>query len=435
MAAGTWLTQNKVRPGVYINFESVAKPLGSLGDRGVVTMPLLLSWGPPKQIIKIEAGADTFDVLGYGINDLLLVREALKKAKTLLLYRLNTGTKASATIGTLTATAKYGGIRGNDISITIQVNVDDPAKYDIKTLVDGNEVDAQTVSAISGLQDNDWVVFSGTGSLEAAAGVPLQGGADGTVSNQDYMDYLAAIEVQDFNTMALPSDDASSKSLIAAFIKRVRDEGKKVQAVLANYPTADYEGIISVKNGVMLSDGTVIDATQATAWVAGATAGANVNESLTYQAYDDAIDVDVRYTNTQIIDALTNGELVFVPLNGKAVIEQDINTFTSYTSEKGKQFSKNRVIRLLDGIATDFRRIFETYYIGKINNNDDGRNIFKNECVNYLTMLQNISAIQNFDSQSDITVSQGDEADSVVVDLLIQPVDSIEKIYFTIRIE
>jgi hypothetical protein len=278
-------------------------------------------------------------------------------------------------------------------------------------------------------------VFSGTGSLEAAAGVPLQGGADGTVSNQDYMDYLAAVEVQDFNTMALPSDDASLKSLIVSFIKRVRDEGKKVQAVLANYPTADYEGVISVKNGVLLSDGTVVNATQATAWVAGATAGANVNESLTYQAYDDAIDVDVRYTNTQIIDALTNGEMLFVPSDGKAVIEQDINTFTSYTPEKGKQFSKNRVIRLLDGIATDFRRIFESYYIGKVNNNADGRNIFKNECVNYLATLQNISAIQNFDSQSDITVMQGTDPDSVIVDLFIQPVDSIEKIYFTIRIE
>lgn len=434
MAGGTWLTQNKVRPGVYINFENAVKSPRAIGDRGVVTMPLALSWGPSKQVITVEAGADTFGVLGYGIDDLLLVREALKRAKTLLLYRLNNGTKATVTVGTLTVTAKYGGARGNDITIVIQANVDDPDKFDVKTLVDGKEVDSQTVSVVSDLQANDWVVFSGT-ALSATAGAELQGGADGTVTNQDYMDYLAAIEVQDFNTMVLPSDDASLKSLIVSFIKRVRDEGKKVQAVLANYPTADYEGIISVKNGVVLSDGTTIDAVKATAWVAGATAGANVNQSLTYAAYDDAVDVDIRYTNTQIIDALTHGELVFVPSDGKAVIEQDINTFTSYEPNKGKQFSKNRVIRLLDGIATDFRHIFESYYIGKVNNDADGRNIFKNECISYLTTLQNIGAIQNFDSQSDITVTQGTDLDSVVVDLLVQPVDSIEKIYFTIRIE
>lgn len=438
MAAGTWTTQNKVRPGVYINFESVPKPLGTVGDRGIVTMALPLSWGEAKKIITIEAGEDPFNKLGYDITStqLLLIREALKRAKTLLLYRLNTGTKATATIDNLTVAAKYGGVRGNDLSIVIQTNVDNPAKFDVKTLLDGKEMDAQTVATVDELQGNDWVDFSGTGVLNATAGVNLTGGADGEVTNQDHMDYLAAIEVQDFNTMALASDDQTLKSLYVSFVKRMRgDEGKKIQVVMPNYPDADYEGVISVKNGVILSDGTVIDAVKAVAWVAGATAGADINQSLTYQAYDDAVDVDTRYTNSQIIDALNNGEFLFSPSDGKAIVEQDINTLTSFTPTKGKQFRKNRVIRVLDGIAVDFKRIFESYYIGKVNNNEDGRNIFKNECVNYLTTLQNIAAIQNFDSQTDITVQQGSESDSVVVELYVQPVDSVEKLYFTIKIE
>lgn len=437
MAAGTWTTQNKVRPGVYINFESVPKPLGTVGDRGIVTMALPLSWGEAKKIITIEAGEDPFDKLGYDLasSQLLLIREALKRAKTLLLYRLNTGIKATATIDNLTVIAKYGGVRGNDLSIVIQTNVDDPAKFDVKTLLDGKEMDVQTVATIEELQDNKWVDFSGTGALSVTAGVSLTGGADGEVTNQDHMDYLAAIEVQDFNTMALTSDDPTLKSLYVSFVKRMReDEGKKIQVVMPNYPDADYEGVISVKNGVILSDGTVIDATKAVAWVAGATAGAEMNESLTYMAYDDAVDVDIRYTNTQIIEALNNGEFIFTPSDGKAIVEQDINTLTSFTPTKGKQFRKNRVIRVLDGIAVDFKRIFENYYIGKVNNNEDGRNLFKNECINYLTTLQNIAAIQNFDSQTDITVQQGSESDSVVVELYVQPVDSVEKLYFTIKI-
>jgi len=437
VAAGTWTTQNKVRPGVYINFESVPKPLGTVGDRGIVTMALPLSWGEAKKIITIEAGEDPFDKLGYDLasSQLLLIREALKRAKTLLLYRLNTGIKATATIDNLTVIAKYGGVRGNDLSIVIQTNVDDPAKFDVKTLLDGKEMDVQTVATIEELQDNKWVDFSGTGALSVTAGVSLTGGADGEVTNQDHMDYLAAIEVQDFNTMALTSDDPTLKSLYVSFVKRMReDEGKKIQVVMPNYPDADYEGVISVKNGVILSDGTVIDATKAVAWVAGATAGAEMNESLTYMAYDDAVDVDIRYTNTQIIEALNNGEFIFTPSDGKAIVEQDINTLTSFTPTKGKQFRKNRVIRVLDGIAVDFKRIFENYYIGKVNNNEDGRNLFKNECINYLTTLQNIAAIQNFDSQTDITVQQGSESDSVVVELYVQPVDSVEKLYFTIKI-
>src|SRR5690606_23280447 len=189
-----------------------------------------------------------------------------------------------------------------------------------------------------------------------------------------------AIELHDFNTMAAPVDDETLKSVFVAFVKRMReDEGKKIQVVLPDYATADYEGVISVKNGVVLADGTVLNNVQATAWVAGATAGANVNQSLTYAAYDGAVDVDTRYTHTQIVQALQNGEFLFVPSDGRAIVEQDINTFTSFTPEKRQHFSKNRVIRVLDSLGNDLKRIFEQFYIGKVNNDDDGRNLFKNE--------------------------------------------------------
>lgn len=438
MAGGTWTTQNKVRPGVYINFIGDGGPVGGVGNRGTVTMALPLGWGEPKQVLELHAGDDLQATLGYDItsSQLLLVREALKRASTVLLYRLNTGTKAAVTSGNLTATAKFGGVRGNDLSIVVQENIDDEELFDVKTLLSGRVVDSQTVAAIAGLSSNGWIVFSGTGALAATAGAPLVGGADGSVANEDYTDYLEAIELHDFQTIALPSDDSSLKAVVAAFVRRLReDEGKKVQAVLANYPTADQEGVISVKNGVKLTDGTTIDAVKATAWVAAATAAANLNESLTYQAYDDAVDADVRYTNTQIETALQNGEFVFVPSRGVAVVEQDINSFTSFAPTKGKAFGKNRVIRVLDGIANDFKRIFEQSYLGKVNNNDDGRDLLWNELVSYLKALQDINAVQNVSPVTDVVVQQGIDADSVVVDVYVQPVDSVEKIYMKVTVK
>ncbi|HWQ41076.1 MAG TPA: phage tail sheath family protein [Desulfosporosinus sp.] len=437
MAAGTWTTQNKVRPGVYVNFKSEPQVVGALGERGIVSLPLLLSWGEPKQIISLEAGEDTFVKLGYPMGDakLLLVREALKRAKTLLLYRLNTGTKAAVTIGNLTVTAKWGGVRGNDVSLLIQENIDDDSKFDVTTLVDGSEVDTQIVSNIAGLAANDWVVFSGTGALEETAGAPLLGGTDGTITNQAYIDYLAAVEIFDFNTVALPSTDDTLKGTFLAFCQRLRDnEGKKIQVVLENYPTADYEGVISVKNGVILANGTTLTAAQATAWVAGATASAQVNESLTYQAYDGAVDVAPRYTNAQIITALQAGEFVFTANDNRAIVEQDINTLTTSSLEKGKQFAKNRVIRVLDGINNDFVRIFSEFYIGQVSNNADGRNLLKSQCVKYMETLQGMDAVQNFDSQADLTVQVGNESDSVYIEAYAQPVDSIEKIYVKVQV-
>jgi hypothetical protein len=438
MAGGTWTSQNKVRPGVYINFTGEAKPLGAIGERGTVAMALSLGWGASHQITTIHAGEDLTEQLGYDSASLpmLLIREALKRAKTLLLYRLNEGVKAQASQGTVTFTARYGGIRGNALTVIIQSNVDDNAKFDVKTAVAGEIVDIQTVANLADLIDNTWVEFGGTGTLAAAAGINLTGGADGTVTNQNYIDFLAAVEVHDFNTLALASDDNTLKSVYTAYVKRLRlDEGRKIQAVLSNYAIANDEGIISVKNGVILSDGSSLDSVQATAWVAGAVAGAEMGESLTYQAYDDAVDVDIRYTHTEIESALNGGEFVFVQNRGRAIVELDINTFRDYSPTKGRAFSKNRVIRVMDGIANDFKHIFESFYIGKVDNNIDGHNLLKAECVSYLDVLQNNGIIQSFNSQTDLKVLPGAETNSVYVELNVQPVDAIEKVYMKVKVK
>lgn len=437
-AGGTWTAQNKVRSGVYVNTKSNDSSLGTIGERGIVTLPLQLSWGPAKQVITLEAGEDTTEKLGYGItaSQMLLVKEAMKRAKTILLYRLNAGTQATVAVAPLTATAKYGGVRGNDITITVAENIDDTSKFDVKTFVAGVEQDSQTVATVDELQPNDWVTFSGTGTPVATAGAPLTGGEDGTVTSQDYADYLTAIETYDFHVMGITSADATVKDVAVSFVKRQReDEGKKIQIVLENYPTADYEGVISVKNGVVLADGTTLTAAQAVAWTAAAEASAEVNESLTGQAYDGAVDVSPKYTNTEIIEALQNGEFLFTAFDGKAIVEKDINTLTSFSVDKSKSFSLNQVIRVLDGLANDYYRTFTNYYLGKVQNNDDGRNSLKSECINITNQYQSIEAIQNFDSQTDIEVLPGQEIDSVLINQWIQPVSAVEKVYISITVE
>lgn len=438
MAGGNFVTQNKVRPGVYVNFVGEGKALGSMGDRGIMAMAQSLSWGASKQVITIHAGDDVLATLGYDITapQLLLVKEALKRVKTVLFYRLNTGVKAFITSGALTATAKYGGERGNDLKVAISTNVIDNSKFDVKTLLSGAVMNTQTVANIAGLVSNEWVEFTGTGTLTTNVGLVLVGGVDGTVESSDHSGFLTAIELQDFNTMAYTGTDALLKALYIAFVKRLRDdEGKKIQVVLENYPTADYEGVITVKNGVILADGTTLTAAQASAWVAAASAGAQMNEALTFDSYDDAVDVGTRYTNAQIETAILAGEFVFVPSEGRARIEMDINSFKSFTPTKGKAFRKNRVLRLLDGINNDFKRIFESFYIGRLDNNVDGRGLLQNEYVQYLKILQEINAIQNFNSQSDVSVQQGIEADSVYVELNVQPVDAVEKIYMKVTVK
>lgn len=171
LGGGTFITQNKVLPGAYINFVSVASASATLSDRGVVTMPLELDWGVDGEIFEVEArdfqkNSTKFFGHAYTDDEMKGLRDLFKYASKLYAYKLNSGgTKASCTF----ATAKYPGTRGNDLKIVIQANVDDPTQFDCYTYMGTDCVDEQTVSSASGLVDNDYVDFKQDATLIVTA--------------------------------------------------------------------------------------------------------------------------------------------------------------------------------------------------------------------------------------------------------------------------
>ena len=254
--------------------------------------------------------------------------------------------------------------------------------------------------------------------------------------NEDVDVALDALKKENFNVLCYPYDDedVSAKSAIQTWVEAMRDdEGVKIQAVLANHK-ADSEAIINVTQGVKLVDGTELTPAQTTAWVAGVTAGAPINQSNTGRKYIGAVDVVPRMTKTETETAIENGEFIFKVDSAQNVTAvYDINSLTSITPEKGKQFTKNRLIRTIDGINNDITTIFESNYVGKVNNNDDGRSLLRATLIEYFAELQRLNAIQNFQPE-DVTVSPGTDIDAVVIDCYIQPVDSVEKIYITVNL-
>lgn len=434
MAGGTFLSQNKVRAGVYINFRTADTSQTAVGERGTAAVALPICFGPAG-LTAVDSDTDVRAVFGYKAGDaaLLGLREAAKRASRVLVYRLGGGGKASGTGGNLTVTAKYGGSRGNALKVTVTAEGE---LYRVETWLDGERVDSQLAADIAGLAGNSWVDFSGSGALAAQAGIVLTGGSDDDVEDSDWEAYFSALETADFETFAVSAEESTVKAAALAFVKKMREEeGVKIQGVLAGYPQADYEGIISVKNGVILEDGTEISKEDATAYAAGMTAGAQVNESNTYGRYDGAVDVDERYTNSEITAAIQAGEWVFIPRSGGVVVEQDVNTFTSVSADKGAAFSKNRLVRVMDTIANDVKSLFEEKYLGKTGNSTDGRSLFKAELAGYFAQLEELGAIDGFDSQEDLTVLAGNTADAVVVEAAIRPVDSMEKLYMTVEIQ
>lgn len=444
MAGGTWTSQNKVRPGVYIRFRSTAGLGLTVGDRGTVTICEPMSWGPVAQVMEIEAGADVTPYTGYDITapQNLFLREIFKGSNRtaapnrVLLYRptASSSAKATVTIGTLVVTAKYPGARGNDISVVVTELTEPEDTFTVSTVVDGEIVDQQTGKQVEDLTGNQWVDFSGTGALTADSGKPLTSGADGTVQSAAWSAYLQAIEPYKFDIMIYDGTDTTVQQAMISFIRRIADEaGQYAQLVASGLTNPDSRFVINVNSGVTLSDGTVLTAQQCTWWVGGAEAGALYNQSLTYAQYPDAVSASPLMTNSQYEAALQAGKLVFFAEDGQVKVEQDINSLVTYTTDIGKVFRKNRVMRLCNTIANDVYAQFSANFIGVVNNNAAGRSQFKAAIVGYLLDIQGNQGIQNF-TADDVEVLPGEDIDAILVNIAIQVVDSVEKIYLTIEV-
>lgn len=463
MAGGTWIDQNKVRPGVYINYSSAPSTLASMGERGIVCIGKELDWGEFDKPIVIEDPAECFEKLGYDqmSDEMIWLRQFLvgtnrtSGASKVLVWRLTTGGGAAATavatktvesetVGIISALAKCTGTRGNDITVIVTADPDNSSsssKFYVQTLVSGQVVDNQTLKAdsanvpLSGLVDNAWVEFQQKTGNAFACNLTLTGGADGTITANAYSEFMTAMELETWNVLAYGGQDNVVKSSLKTYVERLcNDEGKKVQCVLSDYPTADSECVVSVYPQVFTDNsGHVFSREEMVCWVAGCTAGANVNESLTYASHPDAVSVSPALTATQQINALNAGQFVLFEEFGVIKNLQDNNTFTTYVVTKGKQFRKNRVIRTLFGICNDAYRTYSLYYIGNTDNDATGRGLLKAEMLNLLYRYQGNRALQNV-VESDVVVSPGADSDSVLIELYIQPVDSIEKIYINITI-
>ena len=335
--------------------------------------------------------------------------------------------------GSLTATALYKGTYGNRLSFSVSEATG--SNFVVETYLDGRKVDSQTVSAISGLVDNQYVKFSGTGVLFASSGADLTGGSNGTVSSNAYDDFFAALEVNAFDIVIYDGDDATLKSNFALLVENLSNQqGTRCQAVLSNYPSADNECVISVyPQTVTLIDGTVLSPEQLTWWVGGASSGANVYESLTYAAHPDAASISPKLSSSQQEAAIEAGQFVLIEQFEKVQVLTDINTFTTFSVNKNKSFRKNRVIRTVFGLCNDIYRTFALYYVGAVHNDDEGRKALKAEILNLLNRYQGNRAVQNVVAD-DVDVQKGVDIDAVVIECYIQPVDSIEKIYINITI-
>lgn len=438
-AGGSFQSQNKVRPGAYINFIGTPKALSTVGERGTIAVPLSLSWGA--QVIEMTpndlitgASLDKAGVL-FTDAEAINLRLALQSCSKAIIYRLNaaTATKATKTVDGLKVTAIHGGTFGNKIAFTVEVGT---SQITVKTYANGVLKDTQKAANVSELRANNFVEFeSATGTLEdVTTRTALTGGADGQEVT-DISAALAEFENYDFNILAITQSESTTKDQAVLWTESQReDRGVKIQIVVSEY-SGDSKAVIVTQQGYKLEDGTDISKAQAVLAVASLEAGASITQSLTGTVIPNAIAVnDDPKTHEDIVDALNSGKLILSRRgDGAIVIEKDQNSLHTFTPTESYIFSKNRPMRVLDQVGNDVKALFNKSYMGKVSNDENGRNIYKNDLANYFKTLEGMGAIQNF-SIEDLEVLPGNDTDSVVVQVWVQPVDSMEKLYMTVNV-
>lgn len=426
---GSFVTQNKILPGVYVNVNQQGKAGSNLSDRGVAALGLDLDWGPDDEIFYLEAGefrsrAQALFGYAYGEPALKGLRDLFLHAGGCYFYRLNSGAKAACALGE----ARYSGVRGN--ALVIKVEAGEAAdSFAVLTFLDGQEVDNQQVKSAAELQDNDFICWKADAELTAASYLQLSGGTNrAAVASEEYQKMLDLLAEYEFNVLGCLSMDAAVKTLLLKYTREQReDNGRKFQTVLYDC-AANYEGVISLGCAAQEEN---LPASAGVYWLLGAEAGCAVNATLTNAVYDGEIKMQAISGQRELQQALLAGRLVLHRLHNELRVLEDVNSLQGWQENGQEERRFNQTIRVLDQIVLDLAGLFYQRYLGIVPNDNAGRISLWSDVVAYFRKLEGLRAIESF-STDDVMVAQGENKKSVVIGAYLNVTNAMSQLYLTV---
>ena len=199
-----------------------------------------------------------------------------------------------------------------------------------------------------------------------------------------------------YNYIAAPTGTTQEQQDLASYVKSERSIARKtVKAVVANV-AADHESIIDfcteeikVPNGKDTQGRTTYKTytpIEYTARIAGILAGLALDRSATYFKLTEVESVKVYEDLTDRID---KGELhLFDEEDGEGVkIARACTSLQTFTTDKGQEFRKIKIIEGVDMVTDDIRDTFKKYYIGKYINDYDHKMLFVSAIMVYFGQL------------------------------------------------
>lgn len=157
-----------------------------------------------------------------------------------------------------------------------------------------------------------------------------------------------------------------------------------------------------------------------------------MNVIVTYAKYLGAVDIVGGKNHAQAVAAINRGEFFFsFSEAGDVVVEYDINSLVTFDKPKDKTYRKNRVLRVFDTFGESLMRGFPP---NKFDNSPTGWDIMEGIGRSLLRQFEDAGALKNVDYDNDFLVDRSaSTGDETYFNVALEPVDSAEKLFFTIK--
>ncbi|EPP15873.1 hypothetical protein G153_08279 [Megasphaera sp. BL7] len=200
-----------------------------------------------------------------------------------------------------------------------------------------------------------------------------------------------------WNWLCAPTASVQEQQDLTSWIKAQRSNKHKTFKAVLSGQAADHEGIVNFcTNDIKVqtdtdSSGnpvyTTYTALQYTARIAGILAGLALDRSATYFKLTEVESVEVYEDIDTLID---KGELLLIDeQDGDGVkIARACNSLTTFTTDKGEEFRKIKIIEGIDMVTDDIRDTFKKYYVGKVINDYNHKMLFISAILVYFSEIK-----------------------------------------------
>ncbi len=219
-----------------------------------------------------------------------------------------------------------------------------------------------------------------------------------------YSRELKILETYKWNYLTIPNIEESDITMVDAWIKEQRKLQKTFKAVLPKYD-ADSEGIINFTTDNILSTHSdeIFECNEYCVRIAGLLAGLSLARSSTYYVLNDILLCDQHNDPDKCID---DGEFIIIFDGENYKVGRGVNSLTSFTTEKGEEFSKIKIMEGVDLVNDDIRTTFEDSYVGKYRNDYDTKQLFIASINGYFKSLEGDVLDNGYNNNCYIDVQQ-----------------------------